>query len=184
MSCSSVASTATALAKNTGSQGSPNIVISPDKTVTHDKPPSADKAEGSMPRTPFNTLPSPCAQRSAVNLPDKANNNLTSSSSASVRPLPAFFQGLPAEERFVYLLDQGTGEEWRAMGQFLRLAFIYRLTTRPLQISADSLPTATALHHLPLILAIYKTFGHRLTYQGTSLQLQQNNDGTFNVRRY
>ena len=87
--------------------------------------------------------------------------------------------------RVVWLLEQGTGEEWRAMGRFLRLAFIHRLTpantTRPLRVSADSLPTATALHQLPLTMAIYKTFGRQLTYQGTSLTLQQADNGEYRI---
>ncbi|CEM36855.1 unnamed protein product [Vitrella brassicaformis CCMP3155] len=88
---------ATAVAKDAGSH-------QPEKTVTHDKPPPADKAD---------TLASPCAQHSTVNLPEKANNNMTSSSSASVRPLPEFFQGLPAEERA--FLDQCLREELASM---------------------------------------------------------------------
>ncbi|CEM28287.1 unnamed protein product [Vitrella brassicaformis CCMP3155] len=82
--------------------------------------------------------------------------------------------------KIVYLLEEGTGEEWRAIGRFLRLAFIYRLTpntTRPLQISADALPTATALCQLPLALAIYKMVGRQLTHRGTSLELQQTDNG-------
>ncbi|CEM07784.1 unnamed protein product [Vitrella brassicaformis CCMP3155] len=43
--------------------------------------------------------------------------------------------------KVIYLLERGSGEEWRAMGRFLRMAFIYRLTpadaTRPLRLSAD-----------------------------------------------
>ncbi|CEL92526.1 unnamed protein product [Vitrella brassicaformis CCMP3155] len=78
--------------------------------------------------------------------------------------------------KVVYLLERGSGEEWRAMGRFIRMAFIYRLTpnaTRPLRLSAGSLPTATAFHQLPLALAIYKIFSHLLTYTGTSLELPQ-----------
>ncbi|CEL95890.1 unnamed protein product [Vitrella brassicaformis CCMP3155] len=70
------------------------------------------------------------------------------------------------------------------MGRFLRMAFIYRLTpnaTRPLRLSADSLPTATAFHQLPLAMAIYKTFGHQLTHTGVSLALQQSDDGLYRI---
>ncbi|CEM03543.1 unnamed protein product [Vitrella brassicaformis CCMP3155] len=87
--------------------------------------------------------------------------------------------------RVVWLLKQGSGEEWRAMGRFLRLAFIHRLTpantARPLQLSADSLPTATALHQLPIALAIYKAFGDLLTHGGTSLALQQADNGAYRI---
>ncbi|CEM18438.1 unnamed protein product [Vitrella brassicaformis CCMP3155] len=86
--------------------------------------------------------------------------------------------------RVVWLLEQGSGEEWRAMGRFLRVAFIYRLTpnaTRPLQMSADSLPTATAFHQLLLTMAIYSTVGRQLTYGGTSLALQQADDGAYRI---
>ncbi|CEM04343.1 unnamed protein product [Vitrella brassicaformis CCMP3155] len=82
--------------------------------------------------------------------------------------------------KVVNVLERGSGEEWRAMGRFLRMAFIYRLTpadaTRPLRLSADVLPTATAFHQLPLAMAIYKIIGHMLTYGGTSLALQQTDD--------
>ncbi|CEL95879.1 unnamed protein product [Vitrella brassicaformis CCMP3155] len=87
---------------------------------------------------------------------------------------------LEAGLKFVYMIERGSGEEWRAMGRFLRLAFIYRLTplnaALPLRLSADALPTATAFYQLPLSMATYKTFGHLLTYRGTSLALQQADD--------
>ncbi|CEM11484.1 unnamed protein product [Vitrella brassicaformis CCMP3155] len=70
--------------------------------------------------------------------------------------------------------------EWRAMGRFLRLAFMKRLTpadaARPLRLPAESLPTATAFHQLPLALAIYKIISRQLTYRGTSLELSQADD--------
>jgi len=60
------------------------------------------------------------------------------------------------------------------------MAFIYRLTpanaTRPLCLSADSLPTATAFHQLPLAMALYAIIGQQLTCGGTRLALQQAND--------
>mmetsp|Transcript_43508 Transcript_43508/g.123210 ORF Transcript_43508/g.123210 Transcript_43508/m.123210 type:complete len:447 (+) Transcript_43508:373-1713(+) len=89
--------------------------------------------------------------------------------------------------KVVYVLERGSGEEWRAMGRFLRLAFIYRLTpadaTRPLRLSASSLPTATAFHQLPLAMAIYATIGCQLTRKWTkgSLELQQTDDGQYQV---
>ncbi|CEM29845.1 unnamed protein product [Vitrella brassicaformis CCMP3155] len=84
----------------------------------------------------------------------------------------------------VYVLERGSGEEWRVMGRFLRMAFIYRLTpntTRPLRLSADSLPTGTAFHQLPLTMAIYKIIGQQLTYAGTSLVLQQADNGAYRI---
>ncbi|CEL95839.1 unnamed protein product [Vitrella brassicaformis CCMP3155] len=87
--------------------------------------------------------------------------------------------------KVVYLLKRGSGEEWRAMGRFLRLAFIYRLTpadaTRPLRLSASSLPTATAFHQLPLAMAIYKIIGHQLTHKGTSLELRRADNGHYRI---
>ncbi|CEM25227.1 unnamed protein product [Vitrella brassicaformis CCMP3155] len=78
--------------------------------------------------------------------------------------------------KVVYALERGSGEEWRAMGRFLRLAFIYRLTPadamRPLRLSADALPTATAFYQLPLIMALYKIIGQQLTHHTDSLALQ------------
>ncbi|CEM35783.1 unnamed protein product [Vitrella brassicaformis CCMP3155] len=87
--------------------------------------------------------------------------------------------------KVVYVLERGSGEEWRAMGRFLRLAFIYRLTpntTRPLHLSAASLPTATAFHQLPLAMGIYKIIGQQLTYKGTTLALQQGDNGHYRIR--
>ncbi|CEM19266.1 unnamed protein product [Vitrella brassicaformis CCMP3155] len=86
---------------------------------------------------------------------------------------------LEAGLRLVYLLEQGSGEEWRAMGRFIRLAAIYRLTpnsTLPLRLSADALPSPTAFHQLPLAMALYKAIGHSLTYHGHSLALQRAGD--------
>ncbi|CEM10923.1 unnamed protein product [Vitrella brassicaformis CCMP3155] len=87
--------------------------------------------------------------------------------------------------RFVWLLEQGSGEEWRSLGRFLRLAFIYRLTpantTRPLWLSANSLPTATAFHQLPIAMAIYRVIGHMLTHGVLSLALQQADNGGYRI---
>ncbi|CEM07780.1 unnamed protein product [Vitrella brassicaformis CCMP3155] len=87
--------------------------------------------------------------------------------------------------KVVYVLERGSGEEWRAMGRFLRMAFIYRLTpanaTRPLQLSADSLPTAAAFHQLPLAMAIYKIIGHLLTHHTHSLALQHADNGAYRI---
>ncbi|CEL99933.1 unnamed protein product [Vitrella brassicaformis CCMP3155] len=83
--------------------------------------------------------------------------------------------GLEDGWKVVHLLEEGSGGEWRAMGRFIRLAAIYRLTpnaTLPLRLSADALPSPTAFLQLPLAMAIYRLFGHRLTHQGTSLALQ------------
>jgi len=93
---------------------------------------------------------------------------------------------LEAGLKVVYVLERGSGEEWRAMGRFLRLAFIYRLTpadaTRPLRVSADALPTAAAFQQLPLAMALYKIIGHLLTHRGTSLALQHGNDGIYWIK--
>jgi len=70
------------------------------------------------------------------------------------------------------------------MGRFLRMAFIYRLTpnaTRPLRLSADSLPTATAFHRIPLAMAIYRLFRHLLTYGFNSLALQPADNGRYRI---
>ncbi|CEM07775.1 unnamed protein product [Vitrella brassicaformis CCMP3155] len=86
--------------------------------------------------------------------------------------------------KVVYVLERGTGEEWRAMGRFLRMAFIYRLTpnaTRPLRLSAAILPTAFNFHQLPLTVAIYKIIGHQLRNRGTSLVLQQTGNGHYRI---
>ncbi|CEL96818.1 unnamed protein product [Vitrella brassicaformis CCMP3155] len=88
--------------------------------------------------------------------------------------------------KVVYVLERGSGEEWRAMGRFLRLAFIHRLTpagaTLPLRLSADTLSTATAFHQLPLALAIYKIIGRQLTCTGTSLALHPaDNNGQYRI---
>ncbi|CEL95844.1 unnamed protein product [Vitrella brassicaformis CCMP3155] len=88
--------------------------------------------------------------------------------------------------KVVYLLERGSGEEWQAMGRFLRLAFIYRLTpnaTRPLRLPAASLLTATAFHQLPLAMAIYNIIGQQLSYYGSSLALQQIDDGAYESYR-
>jgi len=87
--------------------------------------------------------------------------------------------------KVLHVLEQGSGGEWRAMGRFIRLAAIHRLTpnaTLPLRLSANALPSPTAFHQLPLIMALYKIIGHSLAHQGTSLALQQaNNDGAYRI---
>ncbi|CEM03527.1 unnamed protein product [Vitrella brassicaformis CCMP3155] len=87
--------------------------------------------------------------------------------------------------RVAYVLEQGT-EEWRLMGWFIRLAAIYRLTPAnglPLVLSAQwlmaHLPSRTAFHQLPDAMAIYRLHGHMLTYQGTSLALQPDDNGAY-----
>ncbi|CEM29761.1 unnamed protein product [Vitrella brassicaformis CCMP3155] len=93
--------------------------------------------------------------------------------------------GLEDGLKLVHVLEQGSGGEWRATGRFIRLAAIYRLTPNgslPLRLSADALPSPTAFHQLPLIMALYKIIGHSLAHQGTSLALQQaNNDGAYRI---
>ncbi|CEM04353.1 unnamed protein product [Vitrella brassicaformis CCMP3155] len=92
---------------------------------------------------------------------------------------------LEAVLKFVYLIERGSDGEWRAVGRFLRLAFMYRLTpanaTRPLRLSANALPTATVFYQMPLAMAIYKIIGQQLTYRGTRLALQQGNDGSYRI---
>jgi len=86
--------------------------------------------------------------------------------------------------KVLHVLEQGSGGEWRAMGRFIRLAAIHRLTpnaTLPLRLSANALPSPTAFHQLPLIMALYKTIGHSLTHQGTNLALQQGIDGAYRI---
>ncbi|CEM32660.1 unnamed protein product [Vitrella brassicaformis CCMP3155] len=61
---------------------------------------------------------------------------------------------LEAGLKAVYLLERGSGEEWRAMG-------------------------AMAFHQMPLTIAIYKIIGHLLTHRGTSLALQQADNGSY-----
>mmetsp|Transcript_28430 Transcript_28430/g.81911 ORF Transcript_28430/g.81911 Transcript_28430/m.81911 type:complete len:373 (+) Transcript_28430:203-1321(+) len=76
--------------------------------------------------------------------------------------------------KVAYVLAAGSGDEWRAMGHFIRLAAICRLTPNaalPLRLSAHSWEMAT-FHELPLAMAIYRLFGHLLNYKGTSLALQ------------
>ncbi|CEM36470.1 unnamed protein product [Vitrella brassicaformis CCMP3155] len=65
-----------------------------------------------------------------------------------------------------------------AMGRFIRLAAIYRLTPAnglPLVLSAQwltaHLPSRTAFHQLPLAMAIYRLFGHLLTHKRRPLRL-------------
>ncbi|CEM17311.1 unnamed protein product [Vitrella brassicaformis CCMP3155] len=80
--------------------------------------------------------------------------------------------------RVAYVLDQG-GREWRVMGTFIRLAVIHGLTpngTAPLVLSAEwlaaHLPTSSAFHQLPLMLAIYRLCGQQLRDGAESLALQ------------
>ncbi|CEM04377.1 unnamed protein product [Vitrella brassicaformis CCMP3155] len=76
-----------------------------------------------------------------------------------------------------------------AMGRFIRLAAIYRLTPAnglPLVLSAQrltaDLSSRTAFHQLPLAMAIYKIIGRQLPYRGTGLALQQiGNDGLYRI---
>ncbi|CEM08828.1 unnamed protein product [Vitrella brassicaformis CCMP3155] len=92
--------------------------------------------------------------------------------------------GLEDGLKVVHLLEQGSGAEWRAMGRFIRLAAIYRLTPNaplPLRLSADALPSPTSFHQLPLAMAIYRLFGHLLTYHGQSLALQQAGNGVYRI---
>ncbi|CEL92186.1 unnamed protein product [Vitrella brassicaformis CCMP3155] len=76
-----------------------------------------------------------------------------------------------------FVLERG-GELWQEMTDFIHLARNYKLIKAlPLRLSAewmaDHLPTASAFDELPLALAVYKTFGHLLSYRGTSLALEQ-----------
>ncbi|CEM03526.1 unnamed protein product [Vitrella brassicaformis CCMP3155] len=97
--------------------------------------------------------------------------------------------GLEDSLKVVHVLERGSGDEWQAMGRFIRLAAVYRLTPRatlPLRLSADRLPSPTAFQQLPLALAIYKTFSlrhrHMLTHKGQRLALQQaDNHGAYRI---
>ncbi|CEL91970.1 unnamed protein product [Vitrella brassicaformis CCMP3155] len=89
--------------------------------------------------------------------------------------------------RVAYVLEQGTDER-RRIGWFIRLAAIYGLTPAsglPLVLSAQwlmaHLPSKTAFHQLPDAMAIYRLLGHLLTYQGTSLALQQADNGGYRI---
>ncbi|CEM16440.1 unnamed protein product [Vitrella brassicaformis CCMP3155] len=89
--------------------------------------------------------------------------------------------------RVAYVLEQGSNE-WRLMRWFIRLAAIYRLTSAnglPLVLSAQwlmaHLPSKTAFHRLPDAMAIYRLLGHMLTYRGTSLALQQADNGVYRI---
>ncbi|CEL92184.1 unnamed protein product [Vitrella brassicaformis CCMP3155] len=85
--------------------------------------------------------------------------------------------------RTTHVLERCSGH-WKVMKPFIRLAFIYRLSpnaTRPLVVSADSLPTASAFDELLLTMAAYKTFGHLLSYKGTSLALQRASNGAYRI---
>ncbi|CEL98592.1 unnamed protein product [Vitrella brassicaformis CCMP3155] len=76
------------------------------------------------------------------------------------------------------------GGVWQEMADFIRVAAIYKLTGDglPLVLSpqwmADHLATKAAFDELPLALAIYNTFGHLLSYQGTTLELRRVDDDT------
>ncbi|CEM25393.1 unnamed protein product [Vitrella brassicaformis CCMP3155] len=72
-----------------------------------------------------------------------------------------------------YLLEQDSGT-WRLIGQFIRLAAIFRLTPAtglPLRVSSESLPRQSALHP-PLAIVIYQLFSHQLTVNGQRLSLE------------
>ncbi|CEL92205.1 unnamed protein product [Vitrella brassicaformis CCMP3155] len=82
-----------------------------------------------------------------------------------------------------YMLERCSGH-WKVMKAFIALAFIYRLTpnaTRPLMVSADSLPTTLEFDELPLTMAAYKTFGHLLSHRGTSLALRRAANGAYRI---
>ncbi|CEM39198.1 unnamed protein product [Vitrella brassicaformis CCMP3155] len=55
----------------------------------------------------------------------------------------------------------------------------------PLVLSAQwlmaNLPSKTAFHQLPLAMAIYRLFGHMLTYRGQSLAVQQAGNGAYRI---
>ncbi|CEM13902.1 unnamed protein product [Vitrella brassicaformis CCMP3155] len=94
---------------------------------------------------------------------------------AGAAPLPGGLSRIDYLCRVLYLLERG-GRLWAWLGGFLRVAAIYRLTlAMPLVISAEWVqqhwPTRAALHQLPLSLAICKTIGHLLSYEGGSLAL-------------
>ncbi|CEM04349.1 unnamed protein product [Vitrella brassicaformis CCMP3155] len=82
----------------------------------------------------------------------------------------------------VHVLERCSGH-WQMMKTFLRLAAVHRLTpanaTPPLRLSAESLPATTAFDQMPLAMALYATIGQQLTHRGTSLALQQVDDGHF-----
>ncbi|CEL92189.1 unnamed protein product [Vitrella brassicaformis CCMP3155] len=82
-----------------------------------------------------------------------------------------------------YALERG-GAVLQQMADFIHLSHKYKLTKElPLRLSADGmaddLANKTALDELPLALAVYKTFGHLLTYkpegsdEETSLALER-----------
>uniref|UniRef100_A0A7S1P2S0 Uncharacterized protein n=1 Tax=Vitrella brassicaformis TaxID=1169539 RepID=A0A7S1P2S0_9ALVE len=76
-----------------------------------------------------------------------------------------------------YVVEQG-GHVWQEMADFICVAAIYKLIKAlPLRLSADWMATMMAsksdFHQMPAALAIYSTFGHMLSYQGTSLELRQ-----------
>jgi len=86
--------------------------------------------------------------------------------------------------RTTHVLERCSGH-WKLIKPFIRLAFIYQLTplnaTRPLLLSADSLPITSAFDELPLTMATYKTFGHVLKYRGTSLALRRADNGEYRI---
>mmetsp|Transcript_35708 Transcript_35708/g.102588 ORF Transcript_35708/g.102588 Transcript_35708/m.102588 type:complete len:388 (-) Transcript_35708:1093-2256(-) len=75
--------------------------------------------------------------------------------------------------RCLYVLEQG-GSEWRVMGMAVRLAAICRLTPNglPLTMSVAHLPTRWAFHQMPVMMSVYTTIQHQLSYRGSSLALQ------------
>ncbi|CEM15827.1 unnamed protein product [Vitrella brassicaformis CCMP3155] len=85
--------------------------------------------------------------------------------------------------KILHVLERCSGH-WKVMKWVIRLALIYQLTpnaTRPLMLSAGSLPATTVFDELPLIMAAYKTFGHYLSYRGRNLALQQANNGHYRI---
>ncbi|CEL92212.1 unnamed protein product [Vitrella brassicaformis CCMP3155] len=75
--------------------------------------------------------------------------------------------------RCLYVLEQG-GSKWRVMGMIVRLAAIYQLTPNglPLTMSVAHLPTRWAFHQMPVMMSVYTTIQHQLSYRGSSLALQ------------
>ncbi|CEL92207.1 unnamed protein product [Vitrella brassicaformis CCMP3155] len=85
--------------------------------------------------------------------------------------------------RTAHVLKRCSGH-WKMIKAFIPLVFIHQLTpnaTRPLMLSADSLPTTSAFDELPLTMTAYKTFGHLLSHRGTSLALQRADNGAYRI---
>jgi len=90
---------------------------------------------------------------------------------------------LEAALKTVYFLGcQQRAAEWRSIGQFIRLAAIYRLTPStglPLLLSVTHLPNMWGLRNLPLAIAIYRLIGRQLTHQSDCLNLEQDASGAY-----